>query len=159
MAGLYTEGESKILSGVYSLILAISTSITSGGRGIVAYPFTADWGPVNELTAGNLRELRDNYNAVGSSLSVGKIYTHASNGEPKKVLGYRMATAEATSLRIKRRLKAAAKQYVAGNLTYERYNSTLQSYMGMMKHNDCYRFKMQLLEDVETIINESGVAA
>ena len=95
MAGLYTEGESKILSGVYSLILAISTSITSGGRGIVAYPFTADWGPVNELTAGNLRELRDNYNAVGSSLSVGKIYTHASNGEPKKVLGYRMATAEA----------------------------------------------------------------
>lgn len=35
----------------------------------------------------------------------------------------------------------------------------LQSYMGMMKHNDCYRFKMQLLEDVETIINESGVAA
>lgn len=36
-----------------------------------------------------------NYNAVGSSLSVGKIYTHASNGEPKKVLGYRMATAEA----------------------------------------------------------------
>ena len=95
MAGLYTEGESKILSGVYSLILAISTSITSGGRGIVAYPFTADWGPVNELTTGNLRELRDNYNAVGSSLSVGKIYTHASNGEPKKVLGYRMATAEA----------------------------------------------------------------
>lgn len=95
MAGLYTEGESKVLSGVYSLIIAISTSITSGGRGIVAYPFTADWGPVNELTAGNLRELRDNYNAVGSSLSVGKIYTHASNGEPKKVLGYRMATAEA----------------------------------------------------------------
>lgn len=66
---------------------------------------------------------------------------------------------KSTSLRIKRRLKAAAKQYVAGNLTYERYNSTLQSYMGMMKHNDCYRFKMQLLEDVETIINESGVAA
>lgn len=66
---------------------------------------------------------------------------------------------KSTSLRIKRRLKAAAKQYVAGNLTYERYNSTLQSYMGMMKHNDCYHFKMQLLEDVETIINESGVAA
>ena len=70
-----------------------------------------------------------------------------------------LSTLRGTSLRIKRRLKAAAKQYVAGNLTYERYNSTLQSYMGMMKHNDCYRFKMQLLEDVETIINESGVAA
>ena len=70
-----------------------------------------------------------------------------------------VGTFMATSLRIKRRLKAAAKQYVAGNLPYERYNSTLQSYMGMMKHNDCYRFKMQLLEEVETIINESGVAA
>ena len=42
MAGLYTEGESKILSGVYSLILAISTSITSGGRGIVQSGFRAD---------------------------------------------------------------------------------------------------------------------
>ena len=86
MAGLYTEGESKILSGVYSLILDISTSITSGGRGIVAYPFTADWGPVNELTAGNLRELRDNYNAVGSSLSVGKIYTTRQTGSLKRYL-------------------------------------------------------------------------
>lgn len=51
------------------------------------------------------------------------------------------------------------KAEIPPEITYERYNSTLQSYMGMMKHNDCYRFKMQLLEDVETIINESGVAA
>lgn len=95
MAGLYTEGESKVLSGVYSLILAISTSITSGGRGIVAYPFTADWGPVNALVTGTLKEIRDTYNAVSSSLSVGKVYEHAAKGEPKKVLGFRMATAEA----------------------------------------------------------------
>lgn len=95
MAGLYTEGESKILSGVYSLILATSTSITTGGRGIVAYPFTADWGPVNELVTGNLGDLRDIFNAVGSTLSVGKVYTHAAKGEPKKVICYRMASSEA----------------------------------------------------------------
>lgn len=95
MAGLYTEGESKILSGVYSLILATSTAITSGGRGIVAYPFTADWGPVNELVTGTLGELKETYHAVGSALSVGKVYTHAAKGEPKQVLCYRMATADA----------------------------------------------------------------
>lgn len=59
MAGLYTEGESKILSGVYSLILAISTAITSGSRGVVAYPFTADWGPVNKLVSGNAGILKE----------------------------------------------------------------------------------------------------
>ena len=95
MAGLYTEGESKILSGVYSLILATSNSITTGGRGIVAYPFTADWGPVNELITGNLGDLRDTFNAVGSTLSVGKVYVHAAKGEPKKVICYRMASSDA----------------------------------------------------------------
>lgn len=95
MAGLYVEGESKILSGVYSLIIATSNSITAGGRGIVAYPFTSDWGPVNTLVSGTLGDLRDTYHAVGSVLSVGKVYEHATKGEPKKVLCYRMATADA----------------------------------------------------------------
>lgn len=95
MAGLYVEGESKILSGVYSLILATSTAVLSGGRGIVAYPFTADWGPVNTLVEGTLGDLKDTYHAVGSALSVGKVYTHASNGEPRRVLCYRMATESA----------------------------------------------------------------
>ena len=66
---------------------------------------------------------------------------------------------KSTSLRIKRRLKVAAKRYKTGKITYEAYNSTLQSYIGLMKYNDCYRFKLQLLKDVETIINEYGVAA
>ncbi|WP_287714524.1 reverse transcriptase/maturase family protein [Blautia sp.] len=68
---------------------------------------------------------------------------------------------KSTSLRIKRRLKVAAKRYEAGKITYESYNSTLQSYLGMLKHNDCYRFKLQLLRDTETIINNdvNGVAA
>ncbi len=92
MAGLYTEGESKILSGVYSLIIATSTAISAGSRGVVAYPFTADWGPVNVLVSGNVAELRNTFNALESALSVGKVYNHATKGQPQKVIGYRMAT-------------------------------------------------------------------
>lgn len=66
---------------------------------------------------------------------------------------------KSTSLRIKRQLKASAKQYKTGAITHERYNSTLQSYMGLLKHNDCKRFKLQLLAEVENILNESEVAA
>lgn len=95
MAGLYTEGESKVLSGVYSLIIATSTSTTSGSRGVVAYPFTADWGPVNTLVTGTLGELKTTFNAVGSEKTVGKVYEHAAKGQPKKVLCYRMANADA----------------------------------------------------------------
>lgn len=95
MAGLYTEGESKILSGVYSLIIATSNSITSGGRGVVAYPFTADWGPVNTLVTGTVGELKDTFHAVGGAGSVGMVYEHAAKGKPKKVNYYRMATAKA----------------------------------------------------------------
>lgn len=64
---------------------------------------------------------------------------------------------KSTSLRIKRHLKTAAKRYEAGIITYESYNSTLQSYLGMLKYNDCYRFKLALLESVENIINRKGV--
>lgn len=92
MAGLYVEGESKILSGVYSLIKATSNSITMGSRGCVAYPFTADWGPVNTLVSGNLAALKDTFHAVDSQMSVGSVYNHASKGKPRKVLGFRMAT-------------------------------------------------------------------
>lgn len=122
MAGLYTEGESKILSGVYSLILATSTAITSGGRGIVAYPFTADWGPVNTLVTGTLGELRDTFHAVDSKLSVGKVYTHAAKGEPKKVICYRMATAEA---------KVAAA--TVGTWTFETVYPTTRPFMLVVK--------------------------
>lgn len=122
MAGLYTEGESKILSGVYSLIIATSTATSSGSRGVVAYPFTANWGPVNELVIGNLKEIKDTFNAANSPLSVGKIYKHAANGEPKKVLGYRMAAADAK--------KAEA---VAGTWTFETLYPTDRAFVLVVK--------------------------
>ena len=59
---------------------------------------------------------------------------------------------KSTSLRIKRRLKHKAKELKAGKITQEQYNSTLQSYLGLMKYNDCYRFKMALLEEVDNLL-------
>lgn len=67
---------------------------------------------------------------------------------------------KSTPLRIKRRLKISAKRYAAGKISYEKYNSTLQSYKGLLKYNDCYRFKLKLLADIEHLINyDYGVAA
>lgn len=95
MAGIYVEGESKVLSGVYSLIVATSSAITRGTRGIVAYPFTADWGPVGELVKGTVSDLNRTFNATASEESVHDIYVHAANGEPTTVIGYRMAAEDA----------------------------------------------------------------
>lgn len=61
---------------------------------------------------------------------------------------------KSTSLRIKRNLKGAAKRFVAGKISHEKYNSTLQSYMGLMKYNDCYRFKTQLITAVDAITKQ-----
>ena len=92
MAGTYTEGVSKVLSGVYTLIQAALQSVTRGARGTVAYPFTSNWGPVNVLepvTRGG--EFDGLYNAKGTDLTAKKISFHAFKGRPQLVLSYRMA--------------------------------------------------------------------
>lgn len=151
MAGLYTEGESKILSGVYSLILAISTAITAGSRGVVAYPFTADWGPVNELVSGSTEILKAEFNAVGSKLSVGKVYTHAAKGTPKKVLGYRMADSTA---------KPA--EAVVGDWTFEtKYPSTRNFILVVKEGVESGTIKLSLVENATEllVINAATVDA
>ena len=95
MAGSFTKGISKVLSGVYSRIVAAISTITAGKRGIVAYPCTSDWGPVNTLETVTIGEFNDLYNAENTELTARKIYTHASKGAPSKLLVYRMATASA----------------------------------------------------------------
>jgi len=96
MAGTYTEGISKVLSGVYTLIKAAVTVIIQGARGTVAYPFTSDWGPVNTLKKiSQANEFKALYNADKTALTAAKIYKHAYNGKPYNLLGYRMATATA----------------------------------------------------------------
>lgn len=96
MAGTYTEGQSKTLSGVYTLIQAALTRLSQGSRGIVAYPFTSNWGPINSLGLVVLQtEFDKKYNAQNSGLTAAKIYTHAFKGKPLRVLPYRMATGAA----------------------------------------------------------------
>lgn len=92
MAGTFVKGISKILSGVYSRIVVAISSITMGSRGVVAYPFTSDWGPTNELTPQTLGEFQNMYNADKTTLTAHRIYVHASKGKPSKILAYRMAS-------------------------------------------------------------------
>lgn len=96
MAGTYTEGTSKVLSGVYTLIKAAVEAASIGARGIVAYPFTSNWGPVNTLTTVLLGgEYKTLYNASGTVLTASKVYLHAFKVPPQRLLAYRMATSAA----------------------------------------------------------------
>ena len=96
MAGKYTPGVSEVLSGVYTYIkAAASTAISAGARGVVAYPFTSDWGPVNTLLSCTIGEFEKTYNVAATTLSANKVYKHAVNGRPRRILAYRMATTDA----------------------------------------------------------------
>ena len=96
MAGTYQEGTSKPLSGVYTLIRAAIERVAMGGRGIIAYPFTSDWGPINELTTVvGATDHKVLFNGDKTALTANLIYKLAFKGKPQRVLGYRMATAAA----------------------------------------------------------------
>ncbi|MEK4879335.1 phage tail sheath C-terminal domain-containing protein [Paenibacillus sp. FSL R5-0908] len=102
MAGSYQEGQSQVLSGVYSLIKAVLSSVSGSTRGVLAVPFTATWGPVNKLqTLGRATEFDTQYgtkeglNGIGSATSAQKIRALAFKATPSQVLGYRMATSSA----------------------------------------------------------------
>lgn len=96
MAGTYLEGTSKILSGVYTLMKAAIEYVALGARGTVAYPFTSNWGPVNQLKSVLYgAEFDKLYNAKGTALTAFKISAHAFKGKPQRVLAWRMATTAA----------------------------------------------------------------
>lgn len=96
MAGNYTEGQSKVLSGVYTLIQAAVSRMGLSARGIVAYPFTANWGPVNELvTIVGDRDFTRTYNATAAGFTAAKILEHGFKGLPSRVQSYRMAASGA----------------------------------------------------------------
>ena len=98
MAGTFIEGVSQVLSGVYTLIKAAVQSVTLGSRGTIAYPFTSDWGPINVMKSFEMDQngFKTMYNADKTALTAAKVYKHAYNGRPRKVMGYRMATGAAT---------------------------------------------------------------
>lgn len=94
MAGTYLEHTSKPLSGVYTLIVAALEYVVMGNRGIVAYPFTANWGPCNVLTTVLYGSEFDNkFNPTGSTaVTASKISTHAFKGKLQTMLAFRMST-------------------------------------------------------------------
>lgn len=96
MAGTFQAGTNKLLSGVYSMIQTLASAQTQGVRGIVAYPFTSDWGPINEwVPCTNISTFESKFNAKNTALTAKKIYTHAFKGLPAKVMGWRMGTSAA----------------------------------------------------------------
>lgn len=91
MAGTYIEGSSQPLSGVYTLIQSVISGIPLGDRGKVAYPFTADWGPVNSLeTVLYASEFNKKYHAENENLTANLIHDLAFKGKPQRVFCYRM---------------------------------------------------------------------
>lgn len=96
MAGTYQEGTSKVLSGVYTLIQAAINAVEMGGRGVIAYPFTSNWGPANTLdTIIQKSEFKTKYNGAGTALSARLVYELAFKAKPQRVLTYRMTSADA----------------------------------------------------------------
>lgn len=102
MSGIYQEGQSKTLSGVYSLIKGAVSGVSAAARGVMALPFTASWGPVNTLQAlGRAPEFdalygtKEGLTGIGKATSAQKARTLAYYAGPSKVLGYRMATSAA----------------------------------------------------------------
>jgi hypothetical protein len=93
MAGTFIEGTSKVLSGVYTLIKAVVAAVIMGARGVAAYPFTSNWGPVNVLTL-TIRgsEFDGLFNPSTNTLTAKIVSLLAFLGKPQKVLAYRMAT-------------------------------------------------------------------
>ncbi|ACQ68973.1 hypothetical protein [Exiguobacterium sp. AT1b] len=101
MSGSYQFGQSKDLSGVYSEIATAIDAVASGARGIVTYPFTAAWGPVNELQdVYNQADFASVYAAKEEGFTAKKVHDLAFLGLPSLVLGYRLASVTAAAATI-----------------------------------------------------------
>ena len=52
-----------------------------------------------------------------------------------------------TALKTKRRLKYLQKAYARGETTFEEVNSSVQSYLGILKHCDSYYLRQAIFKD------------
>lgn len=129
MAGTYTEGISQTLSGVYTIIKAKVEQALGGNRGIVAFPITANWGPVNTLSEGQTQAaFRRLYNAESDGFSAKTVHDLAFAGKARRVMAYRVATnsaAKATAT-----LTGAAS---AASITMETLYPTDRNFIAVVK--------------------------
>lgn len=64
---------------------------------------------------------------------------------------------KSTTLRMKRRLREVRQDYHDGKITFQEANDTMQSYLAMLRHVDCRKFKDKLLgEFVLTHADDNG---
>lgn len=64
---------------------------------------------------------------------------------------------KSTTLRMKRRLREVRQDYHDGKITFQEANATMQSYLAMLSHVDCKKFKDKLLgEFVLTHADDNG---
>ena len=64
---------------------------------------------------------------------------------------------KSTTLRMKRRLREVRQDYHDGKITFQEANATMQSYLAMLSHVDCRKFKDKLLgEFVLTHADDNG---
>ncbi len=61
-----------------------------------------------------------------------------------------------TALKMKRRLKYLQKAYARGEATFEEVNSSVQSYLGMLKHCNSYNLSNKMLSALVFIHNAGG---
>lgn len=61
---------------------------------------------------------------------------------------------KSSTLRMKRRLRQVAEEYRTGLIDFKQANATMQSYLAMLKHCDCEKFKEKLLG--EFVLTHAG---
>lgn len=58
-----------------------------------------------------------------------------------------MAIRKSTSLRMKRRLKVAQKEYAEYKISLKKVSETVNSYKALLKHFDCYNLEKKIFND------------
>lgn len=61
-----------------------------------------------------------------------------------------------TAIKMKRRLRYLRKNYERGKTTWEEVNSSLQSYMGLLKHCNSYGLRNKLLEELKPVLQKDS---
>lgn len=76
-----------------------------------------------------------------------------------RIWPHKVRLRKSTSLRMKRRLKKVQEDYRNYEMSFEKANDTVMSYMSLMKHCDCEALKTKIFSDFVLTHNPKGAAA